>query len=70
MEELFCCLAGICCPPALRRQKAIKHYVSLGLNAAEAERVADDTLARIDAFLATGMGAMLKQVFAHGQSHK
>lgn len=60
-------MLGICCPPLERRKKLIDHFVSLNLGAADAERVADDLLARVDALLSTGLGAMLKQVHA---SHK
>lgn len=67
MDPILCCILGVCCPPLQRRQKLINHFLSLHIDAAGAERAADDLLARVDALLSTGLGAMLKQVHAHGK---
>ena len=70
MDPILCCVLGICCPPLQRRQTVVAHYVTMGLGVADAERCADDLIGRVDRCLATGLGAMLKQVVAHGKGQK
>lgn len=69
-DPILCCLLGVCCPPLQRREKLVRHFEALGIDAAGSERAADDLIARFDVLLATGFGAMLKQVRAHGKGHK
>lgn len=63
-----CCLLGICCPPAERRQMMIQHYLDKGADAALAEILADDLIERVEAFLKTPLGVMVRAFVAH--THK
>lgn len=45
----FCCVIGLCCPPAQRRTKIAAWFTSMGVSAEDALTHADDMILRIDA---------------------
>lgn len=59
MDPVICCLLGICCPPAERRQKVGRYVLRFVKDKAVAQAVADDLIARIDR---SHLGTFLKNV--------
>ncbi len=68
MDEYICCLLGICCPQAERRERVVNQMALLGADAATAERIADDLIARIDDLL-TG-GNIVAMIAKAAREHK
>lgn len=66
----ICCLLQICCNFLERRQKLVAHYEGLGLKREYAEVCADDTITRVDAFLETWVGRILKALVEHAHKEK
>lgn len=67
MDPFICCLLGICCPPAERRQKVVKHLVGFGIDEAAATNVADDLIARIDQ---SHFGALIEYIVRAARGEK
>jgi hypothetical protein len=65
MDPLLCCLAGICCPPLVRRQKMIAHYQEMGFDLPQSEKLATDIILLVDALMAKSPAALLKAAAAH-----
>lgn len=66
MDPVICCLLGICCPPATRREKVAEYLTQFGIEKSIALDAADDLIARIDQ---SHLGAFLKGVVAAVKEH-
>lgn len=61
-----CCVLGICCPPEVRRQKFIAHYMDLGFDREQSELLSDDSIAQIDHLMSHGLGELMREARDHG----